>query len=146
MAYYSRVISDKMKAKGKGNPKAEYNRTAAQTVNGNATLSRLETFIRLLPETLHATDIIQQLRAYFRGLYDEAGSIAETTRRAGYYRTALETVQTEGSMLRHLLIFIRIATISFVRDFILTRFLIAREELVIISAVTREIILVSKIG
>jgi len=45
-----------------------------------------------------------------------------------------------------LLLFVRIITGLFVRDYILKRFLIAREELVLKSCITREIILESKIN
>ena len=49
-------------------------------------------------------------------------------------------------MYRGLLIFIRILTTSFVRDFVLRRFLKAKDEIVLKSCITREINLESKIN
>jgi hypothetical protein len=103
-------------------------------------------FIRSISETSGIFDTFRQWGAYIRGLYDEAGSIAETEHQAAYYRTTTETVQADGSVFRSLLIFVRLLTTSLVHDFILRRFLIAREELVLKSCVTREITLETKIN
>ncbi|MCL2763578.1 MAG: hypothetical protein FWD36_10355 [Treponema sp.] len=96
-------------------------------------------FVRSIEDMQGIADTIGQWGAYIRGLYDEAGNTAETVRWGDYYRKETETVQAEGAALRHLLIFVRILTTSFVRDFIIRRFLIAREELVLKSCITREI-------
>jgi hypothetical protein len=103
-------------------------------------------FIRTLHETQGANDNFQQVRNYIRCLYVEAGNLAETACRGNFYRTVQDTVQAEGSAFRHLLIFVKILTTSFVRDFIIRRFLVAREELVLKSCVTRELTLESKIN
>jgi hypothetical protein len=79
-------------------------------------------------------------------LYEEACSNAEPTRQIEYYRIEKDTVKAEGIALKGLLIFVKILTTSLVRDFILWRFLIAREELVLKSCIAREIILESKIN
>jgi len=103
-------------------------------------------FARTLQETLGITDTFQQVRNYIRCLYVEAGNLAETACGGNSYRTINDTVQAEGAAFRHLLIFVKILTTSLVRDFIIRRFLIAREELVLKSCVTREITLDSKIN
>jgi hypothetical protein len=103
-------------------------------------------FVRAIYETQSIIDTFQQWGAYIRGLYEEAGSIAETIRQAEYYRTETEIVKAEGTVLRGLLIFVRILTTSFVRDFVLRRFLVAREELVLKSCVTKEVIFESRIS
>jgi hypothetical protein len=102
--------------------------------------------IRSVFETKTITDTINQCKEYFRGLYDEAGMISEMTRQGQFYRKESDTVQAEGSVFRHLLIFVKIMTVSVVRDFVLRRFLIAREELVLKSCITRDLILESKIN
>jgi hypothetical protein len=71
---------------------------------------------------------------------------SETTRQADFYRKESNTVRAEGSLFRHLLIFVRILTASVVRDFILRRFLVAREELVLKSCITIDLKLESKIN
>jgi hypothetical protein len=103
-------------------------------------------FVRSISETPGIFDTFRQWGAYIRGLYDEAGSIAETEHQAEYYRAVTETVQADGSVFRGLLIFVRLMTTSLVHDFILRRFLIAREELVLKSCVTRELQIESKIS
>ena len=103
-------------------------------------------FIRAVNETQGAIDTFQQVRNYIRYLYVEAGNLAETACGGNSYRTVNDTVQAEGSALRHLLIFVKILSTSFVRDFIIRRFLVAREELVLKSCITRELTLESKIN
>ncbi|MDR2785866.1 MAG: hypothetical protein LBB83_08135 [Treponema sp.] len=78
---------------------------------------------------------------YLRGLFIEAGSIAETTHRAEYHRKQQDTAYSEAASLRHLFIFIRLVTAALIRDFLLRRFLKSNEELVLKSPVCREIIL-----
>jgi hypothetical protein len=103
-------------------------------------------FIRTVQETQNTTDSFSKLGNYIRCLYIEAGSMAETVRWGNYYRTESETVQAEGSVFRHFFIFVKIITVSLVRDFVLRRFLVAREELVLKSCVTKEFTLESKIN
>jgi hypothetical protein len=62
-----------------------------------------------------------------------------------YYRKQADTVQAAGIPFRSLLIFVRLLTTSFVRDFLLRRFLKSNEELVLKSPVCRELILDSTI-
>jgi hypothetical protein len=89
-------------------------------------------------ETGHAAD-------YLRGLFIEAGSIAGTAHRGEYYRVQEDTAGSEGIPLRHLFVFIRLLTGAFIRDYITGRFLKSKEEIVLKSAVCREMRLESKI-
>jgi hypothetical protein len=73
-------------------------------------------------------------------------TLADTGKPAvAYRRRAAETVQARGSVFRSLFIFVRLLTVSFVRDFIIRRFLKSNEELILKSCVCREIELDSKI-
>jgi hypothetical protein len=103
-------------------------------------------FVRSVSETQGISDIICQCGEYIRGLYDIAEGLSELNRQGEFYRNETETVRAEGSVFRGLFIFIRILTTSLVHDFVLRRFLIAREELALKSCITREIILDSKIN
>jgi hypothetical protein len=103
-------------------------------------------FVRSVQETQGITDTFLQCRDYIRSLYVEAGSIAETVRQGVFYRTKSDTVQAEGSVIRQLFIFIRLMSASIVRDFIIRRFLIAQEELVLKSKVINILSLESKIN
>jgi hypothetical protein len=89
-------------------------------------------------ETSHTAD-------YLRGLFAEAGSIAGTSHTGEYRRKQQDTAYSEAVSLRHLLIFIRLITGAYIRDYIIGRFLKSREEIVIKSPVCRELILDSKV-
>ena len=121
-------------------------RKAQETLNGIDLRSFTFFYIRSMQETVRAEHILRNSRGFFRGLLDCAVSIAETACEAGYYRTNSDTVQTTGPVFRGLLIFIRIVTKAFIRDCLFGRFLKARQDLVIKSCVTREIIMESKLG
>jgi len=103
-------------------------------------------FIRSVNETQGITDSIQKLGDYIRALYIEAGSIAETAHSGTYYRKESDRVQAEGSVFRHLSIFLRILTKTFIKDYLIGRFLIAREELKLKSCIVRDIVLESRIN
>jgi hypothetical protein len=82
---------------------------------------------------------------YLRGIYTEAGSVAETRHEGEYYREIEDTAGSTAFSLRHLFIFLRLATLSLVRDYLLSRFLRSRDELVLKSPVTKELELESVI-
>jgi hypothetical protein len=83
---------------------------------------------------------------YLRGLYTEAGTMAETKHEGEYYRVVEDTAGSIGVSLRHLFIFLRLVTLSLIRDYLIPRFLRSREELVIKSPVVRELMLESKVS
>jgi hypothetical protein len=98
-------------------------------------------WLRRLREEAAASGEAGRLGDYIRGLYAEAGSVAETTHEGEYHREVQDTAGSMAVSLRHLFIFLRLATISFVRDYITGRFLKSKEEVVIKSPVCREITL-----
>jgi hypothetical protein len=143
----------------------EYKRTATQTLQTNDTTNSFLTicrkilytlqglgsisknflFIRSLNETVINTGILPYFRAFFRGIIDTA--LIETECKSGwaFLVKISDTVHAVGTVLRGLLFFVRIVTSFFVRDYVIRRFLIARQEIVLKSCVCREIILESKI-
>jgi hypothetical protein len=100
---------------------------------------------RLVNDWLNTMDNTGQWGEYVRGLYEEAGNISETTHRGNYYRKQEDTAYSEGVSLRHLFVFLRITTLSLVRDYLLPRFLRSRDEIVLKSPVTREVEIESRI-
>ena len=102
-------------------------------------------FVRPVHDTATAAGYFSRLGAFIRGLPATAGSNAGTTHNAEYYRFNSDTVQAEGKANKGLLLFIRIITGVFIRDYLLRRFLKAREELILKSAICQEIILESRI-
>jgi hypothetical protein len=101
------------------------------------------TLLRTVREEAAAFGEAGHLGDYLRGIYTEVGSMAETDHDGDYHRTVEDTAHNEGVSLRHLFIFLRLATLSLVRDYIIGRFLKSKEELVIKSPVCREITLES---
>jgi hypothetical protein len=99
--------------------------------------------MRIIQDMGTVGDDIGRTADYLRGLFVEAGNIAETTRRGEYYRRQQDTAYSEAVPPRHLFIFIRLLTGSYIRNYIIGRFLKSKEEMVIKSPVCREIILES---
>jgi hypothetical protein len=56
-----------------------------------------------------------------------------------------DSVYVSGTATRHLILFVRIVTGAFIRDYLINRFLKARSELELKSEITREIFLESKL-
>jgi hypothetical protein len=101
------------------------------------------TRMRVIQDTGTVGDEMGHTADYLRGLFVEAGSIAETKHRAEYHRKQQDTAYSEAVPLRHLFIFIRLLTGTYIRDYIIGRFLKSKEEIVIKSHVCRELILES---
>jgi hypothetical protein len=110
--------------------------------NGDLTNSFIHR-MRVIQDTETAGDETGHTADYLRGLFTEAGSIAETTHRGEYHRKQQDTAYSEAVSLRHLFIFIRLITGAYVRDYIIGRFLKSREEVIIKSHVCRELTLES---
>jgi hypothetical protein len=142
-----------------------HKRIATQTVQANATPTRLLTIIKRIQETLQGfdfnsfllvkirkiqegvnlTDTIYHLRTFIRGLVDVAGIESNVKQGWVHIRKLADTVQAAGLVFRGLLLFVRIVTGAFVRDYLLGRFHKARSEITLKSCVVREITIESKI-
>jgi hypothetical protein len=120
-------------------------RTLFGRAGGGDSAHRFSTRMRILQNTGTVGDETGHTADYLRGLFAEAGSMAETTHKAEYQRKQQDTTYSEAVSLRHLFIFIRLLTGSYIRDYITGRFLKSREEIVIKSPVCRELTLDSKI-
>jgi len=101
---------------------------------------------RTVDETIKVSATMSHLWTIFRILIDDAGIDSKVL--GGWFLTTkiTDTANAVGSVFRGLIIFIRLVTKVLIRDFLLRRFLIAREELVLKSCVTREITLDSRIS
>ena len=121
-------------------------RKAQEIAKGVDTFSFSVLFVRGIPDTATVTQDSCHWGAFNRRLAVYAGSEAETNQKAEYYRFHADKVQAAGTVFRGLLLFVRIVSQVFFRDYLLRRFLVAREELILKSAVCREITLDSRIG
>jgi hypothetical protein len=120
-------------------------RQAQDIINGIDSQSFSVLFVRSVADNAAVSQQNHHWGEFIRGLAVNAGSIAETSHTAEYQRYQADTVQAAGLLFRHLFVFIRIMSKVFVRDYILGRFLIAREQIKLKSAIAREIILDSRI-
>jgi hypothetical protein len=103
-------------------------------------------FVRSLPETATPSDKSRHIGTFIRNLLLNADTIAETSHTAEYYRFQKDNVQTKGPVFRGLLLFVHIVTKVFIRDYLLGRFLIAKEDLQLKSVICRELTLESKVN
>jgi len=144
----------------------EYKRTTAQTVQTVAIVNSLQIKIRkileavkslddcLFPvlfvrnnhETVKTPDIVSHMGTFFRGIFENAFIDSEAKGGWVYFTKIRDTVRVAGTVLRGLILLVRIVTGAFVRDYLLRRFLRARTELTLKSCVVREICLESKIN
>jgi hypothetical protein len=120
-------------------------RKAQDIVSGADTQSFSVLFFRNVADSAIASQQNYHWGSFIRGLAVTAGSTAETRHKAEYYRFNSDTVHASGAVFRGLLLFVKIISRIFIRDYLLGRFLKAREELILKSAITREIVLNSKI-
>jgi hypothetical protein len=144
---------------------ARFNRGITDTVKNNSVMGGMSLFFRVLFGHAGSGDnpgsfitrmrIVQDMGTvgddmghtadYLRGLFVEAGNIAETTHRGEYYRLQQDHVSTQALSLRHLIIFIRLVTVGLIRDYLIPRFLRSKEEIVLKSKVSRELELDSRV-
>jgi hypothetical protein len=162
---FVRLISAKINVIMTISEKQELSRKCVEGVNVNSKLTRIHNAIRNVKDYFCGIDnqyfsvlflrsiannaIVTQSNnhwgAFFRGLKNTAESTAETRHIADYNRLPRDTVQADTVVFRGLLLFVRIVSKIFIRDYLLGRFLKAREELVLKSGICREIVFESKI-
>jgi hypothetical protein len=116
-----------------------FTRTLTQGVTLPDSRKLAGVYQRRVTQTETAGDRANQRAEYLRGLFIQAGSLAETGHEGEYYRAVEDRAGSTGVSLRHLFIFLRLATLSFVRDYLISRFLRSRDEIVLKSPVTREL-------
>ena len=123
-----------------------FNRAITENIITNDTKDYTVLILRTIQETQNITDKFQQVRDYIRCLKIETSIIAETERSGDFYRTESETVNVNGFSFRHLLIFIKLLSASLVKDFILKRFLVSKEQIELKSLITKDLRIESKIA
>jgi hypothetical protein len=102
--------------------------------------------IRSVPDKVAVTQRTSRWGSFFRGLMATAANTSGTSHKTDFCRTHADTVKAEDSVIRKLFICIKLISKAVVKDLIINRFLKAKQEMVIKSCVTREIVLDSRIG
>ena len=99
-----------------------------------------------MQETAQNNDTKRHIADYARGLADAAEIDGRAKGGWVLFAKITDTVHAAGNVFRGLILFVRIITGVFIRDYLLGRFLKAREEIVLKSAISREITMESHIG
>jgi hypothetical protein len=143
--FFTRKCNDGVNANSQTNRKFSAIRKVQDALNiaDNNSISII--FLRRLPDDVQITQTFRHWGAFIRGLRVNAESIAETSHNAEYYRFTSDTALAVGTVFRGLLLYVRIVSKVFVRDYILRRFLKAKEDFILKSPICTEIILDSKI-
>jgi hypothetical protein len=138
-AGFGRGVADTVKNSAAAGGMAGLFRALSGTAGSGGGTGYFITRMRRVRDTGAAGDEMGRVADYLRGLVAEAGKIAEPARAGDYYRRQQDTAYGEAVPLRHLFIFLRLLAGAYIRDYIIGRFLKAREELVLKSKVTREL-------
>jgi hypothetical protein len=141
----NRTLSDQAAAGSVMTRKEDHRRSIGNTSTAGDYSACSVVWLRRLPEQETVTDQKRHIGAYIRGLYTAAGNLAEPGRTAEYSRKQEDTAFTGAVSLRHLFVFIRLLTGTYIRDYIIGRFLKSREEIVIKSPVCRELMIDSRL-
>jgi hypothetical protein len=120
-------------------------RTCGEYVRGKEYIAFPALICRLARDLIGAADVTGKWADYLRGLFDGAGSRAETSRTGTYRRKQEDQAYSTTVSPRRLFMVVALLTGSFVRDYITRRFLTARGNMMIKSPVRREIMLDSTI-
>jgi hypothetical protein len=162
---YIRTLTQGVSLTDNRNLIAEYKRNIIEQLQPAATSKELQTLYRILQEwgqgsdnisfpvmffrslqdTATIKEILHHAGTFFRGLFDIAEVESEAISGRVFFLTIADTVQAAGLVFRGLFLTVCIVTGLFIRDFILSRFLKARSDILLKSSIQREIVLESKI-
>ena len=133
------TLTDSMKLLG------GYKRVAVQTANATGNANSAFLFFRKLNEIINPLEKLEKCRGFFRAICSELNAVSETSRSKGNKRAVSDSVQATDTAFRGLVLYVKILTQVFVKDYLLRRFLVAREEIVLKSRISKKILLDSRI-
>jgi hypothetical protein len=102
-------------------------------------------FLRSVNDTSMPSDKTHKTGAFIRELYSAVCGSGEAGHSVDYLRIRKDKARCKAEAIRSLFLFVRIASAICTRDFILKRFLRAKDELVLKSVITRELEIESRI-
>jgi len=121
-------------------------RSIQETIQGIDNQKSSVVFVRSLSETLNVYGIVNHIGEFYRGLFDDIQVDGEVKSGRFFSTKIIDTVFTVGVVFRGLTLLVRIITKVVVRDYLLSRFLKAREELILKSCITRALTIDSRIN
>ena len=128
------------------NKVSDYTRKLSQNINVSSFFIRFSKYYKQLFESINVKDIISRCKEYIYLFLEIVGNTSDVKKQTEYFRIQNEMIKLKDIIIRHFMLFVKINTTSFVRDFVIRRFLVAREQIVLKSCITREIILESRIN
>ena len=123
-----------------------YLRTLTQGITLEDTKKENTVFNRLVSDTQCVSDLFQIFKTYIITILEKVKCLTDTIREGQFFRKETDLIHAQGSVFKHLIITIKILTNLFVRDYTIRRFLIAKENLILKSIITKDLILESKIN
>jgi len=146
IANYNRLLQQGVSLSDINKNNLDYKRNLSQTVSAASILEMFKMFGRIITETIAMTHSTKRWAEYHRESQSIADNIDGMEREVEYNRRNADTIRPVSSLFCGLLVSIKIITQVLVRDYLLSRFLKAKSEMVLKSRVTREITLESKIN
>jgi len=104
-----------------------------------------QVYARTLTQGVSLGDSRAVAAGYCRGVTEEAGITGDAHRQGEYHRTMVDEAVALGEAARHLLIEVVILTGLFIRDYVLGRLIKSKEDLIVKSAMCREIEIESRL-
>ncbi len=120
-------------------------RSIYENVKSNDSQHYSVLFIRCVDDKTVLYETTKRTAEYIKILETKADTADEISHIADYHRLNKDKVQAEGLLFRGLILFVKIVTGVFIRDYIIRRFLKAQEELKLKSCISRELFLNSNI-
>jgi hypothetical protein len=120
-------------------------RRISNTIRINSGFAWLRCRVRTIVETVLLTHKTSKKFAYIRVMDVKAHSSAETKRRGDFHRFNADTLSLPDNPIRSVGYSIKIFTTSLIRDYVISHFLVSKDEIKLKSRITTEIILKSYI-
>jgi hypothetical protein len=145
LQYYIRTLTQGVNINESRNLTADYKKTINLLVHGNTVFDGYVTFIRQCWSNVTNSTIVDKSVGILRTIQQQIDVLGEINKGREFITKIIEAVNVEGIAIKSLLLFVRIVSPVYFRDYLLRRFLVAREELKLKSCLTRDLVLDSKI-
>jgi hypothetical protein len=143
---YTRTLAQGVALSDSRKTATGYKRDVTQIAGVISLLQKYKSIFLRLQENVFSTSILKSTKTFIRSIWNTTNIKTEVIRSRIFARIISETVKTTGTVFRGLVLYVKIFTQLHVRDFVLSRFLKAREEIVLKSRICREIELDSRIS
>jgi hypothetical protein len=144
-AEYKRVITETTTIQDSIKMIAVHVRNVIENITANTATKTPFVLIRRIADGVLSLGEAGHIGDYLRGVAEQVTGIGRSERYFTLIRTLTEGMAATDTLKRKLDVLVKIITGCYVRDYVIKRFLIARDEIVIKSRITRELELDSRI-